>query len=52
MIVTSSALDFGGLYLPNYESGFFLIKVLGEVEFLPEPPAHHFLAKNIRYGVR
>jgi hypothetical protein len=52
VIVTSSVLDFGGLHLPYYESGFFLLKVLGDVEFLPDPPAQHPLARNIRYGVR
>ncbi len=44
MIVTSSELDFRWLHLPNYESGFFLLNVLGDVEFLSDPPAQHPLA--------
>jgi hypothetical protein len=52
MIVTSSVLDFGGLHLSYYESGFFLLKVLGDVEFLPDPPAQHPFARNVRNGVR
>lgn len=52
MIGPSSVLDFGGFHLPYYESGFFLFKVLGYIEFFPDPPSQHPLARNIRYGVR
>ena len=51
MIDASSELDFRWFHLPNYESGLFLLIVLGDVEFLSDPPSQHALAGNIRNGV-
>ena len=51
MVVTSSELDLRWFHLPNYESRFFLLKVLGDVEFFSNLPSQHALARNIRNRV-